>query len=217
MSLGLHAAAQSAPRLYDPEPPAESAYVRVLLASQEGPVDVVVDGRVRVRKLTAGDASVYMVIPHGLHTIAVHLTGTSSALTSTRLEVIRGRAISLAFQSLQPGSAPFVFEDKANSNKLKASLAVYHLDPRSGNMDVLTGDASTKVFSNLSFGTSSFKQVNPISVELITTQVDAKSPVSHAAVTMAPGGTYSLLLLSGQTGKARIQITQNQIERYTGP
>ena len=217
LSAGVVAHAQSAPQLYDPQPPADSAYVRVLLVSQEGPVDVAVDGRVRIRKLNPGDASDYMVIPNGQHTIALHLAGKSKAHTSTTLEVVRGRAISVAFTTLKPDTAPLIFEDKANSNKLKAALTVYHLDSGSGNFDVFTGDKSTKVFSNLAFGTSSSKQVNPISIELLAVPVDSKSSDLRADLAMSPGGAYSLLLLPTQASKSKARIIQNQIERYTGP
>ena len=217
LSTGLGASAQSAPRLYDTQPPTDSAYVRVILANREGPVDVTIDGRIRIRKLNPGEASDYMVIPNGPHTIGLHLAGKSAAQTTATFEAVRGRAISLAFTALKPGSPPFTFEDKANSNKLKAGLTVYHLDPDSGDFDVLTGDKNTKVFSNLVFGTSSFKQVNPISIDLVAAPVDAKSADVRAALAMSPGGTYSLLLLPAQTGKSRGRVIQNQIERYTGP
>ena len=64
--------AQPAGLLYDPEPPVDSAYVRIVLASPTGVVDVLVDGRVRIQKLATGQASEYLVLAAGKHTIALH-------------------------------------------------------------------------------------------------------------------------------------------------
>ena len=54
------ASAQQAGTLYDPEPPADSAYVRFIVLGS-GAVDVLVDGKPRVTKLAAGTPSDYLV------------------------------------------------------------------------------------------------------------------------------------------------------------
>lgn len=149
LCLSLGASAQATGLLYDPEPPVDSSYVRVLLASRDGAVDIWVDGRPRIKKLAAGEASEFMVLPAGKRSIAIHPAGKPVAHLSTTLEVVRGRAMTVAFTALRADAAPIVFEDKTNANKLKALLAVYHLDAKSGALDVLTVDGKTKVFSGL--------------------------------------------------------------------
>lgn len=208
--------AQSAGLLYDPEPPADSAYVRVLLASRDAAVDVLVDGQVRIRKLAAGEASDYMVLSAGKHSIALHAAGKPAALLMAPLDVVRGRAMTVAFTALRAQAAPTVFEDKANSNKLKALLAVYHLDAKAGALDVLTADGNTKVFSGLSYGASTSILVNPISIELMAARSGDKAALARASLAMAQGGTYSVLLLPGEGGKLTARAVQNKIERYTG-
>lgn len=208
--------AQPAGLLYDPEPPVDSAYVRVVLASREGVVDVTVDGRVRIQKLASGEASEYMVLAAGKHTITVHAAGKSTAYFSTAFDVVRGRAMTLAFTTLRADTVPVVFEDKANSNKLKALLAVYNLDAKAGVLDVLTVDGNTKVFSGLAYGTSAAIPVNPISIDLIAVKIGDKVPQARASLAMTQGGTYSILLLSGDGGKLVARAVQNKIERYTG-
>lgn len=212
----LSAGAQSTGLLYDPEPPTDSAYVRVILASREGAVDVLVDGRSRIHKLGVGEASDYMVLAAGKHTFALHPAGKPTAYLSMTLDVVRGRAMTLAFMALRADAAPVVFEDKANSNKLKALLAVYHLDAKRGPLDVLTADGSTKVFSGVASGTSTAIQVNPISIELIAAKAGNKVPQARTSLAMTQGGTYSVLLLSDEDGKLDARTTQNKIERYTG-
>ena len=210
------ATAQPAGLLYDPEPPVDSAYVRVVLVAREGSVDVVVDGRVRVQKLAPGDASEYMVIPAGRHTIAIHPSGKPAAHFSTPFDVVKGRAMTLAFTTLNAGTTPVLFEDKANSNKLKALLAVYNLDPKIGALDVLTGDGNTKAFSGVVYGTSASLSVNPISIDLIAVKSGDKTAQTRTSLSMTQGGTYSVLLLPGDGGKLVARAVQNKIERYTG-
>lgn len=210
------AGAQSSGLLYDPEPPANSAYVRVIHVSDEGAVDLIVDGKPRVRNLAGGEASDYLVIPAGKHTLALHPAGKSGAGVSTTMEVDSGRAITVAFPALRADAIPLVFEDKANSNMLKAVLAVYHLDAKSGPLDVLTADGKTKVFTNIASGASSQLSVNPITIELIAVKSGDKAVKARATVAMAPGGTYSFLLLPGEGGKVVARAVQNKVERYTG-
>ncbi len=214
--LNSVASAEPTGLLYDPEPPVDSAYVRIVLASPAGVADVFVDGRPRVRKLEAGVASEYMVLAAGKHTLALHLPGKTAALLEAPLEVVRGRAMTVAFTALRADAVPILFEDKANSNKLKALLAVYHLDDKAGPLDVLTADGATRVFSNVPYGASRSIQVNPISIDMIATKVDDKAPQARTSLAMTQGGTYSVLLLSGKGGKLTASAVQNKIERYTG-
>lgn len=214
--LGFAVQAQPTGLLYDPEPPADSAYVRIVLASRDGAIDVDVDGKPRIRKLASGEASDYLVLSAGKHTIVLHPAGKPAIHLSTTLEVVRGRAMTVAFTALRADSAPVVFEDKANANKLKALLAVYHLHTGAGAVDVLTADGTTKVFSGLAPGTSSSISVNPISIELIAAKPGEKTPQARVALAMAQGGTYSVLLLPDESGKTVARASQNKIERYTG-
>jgi alginate O-acetyltransferase complex protein AlgF len=210
------AQAQPAGLLYDPEPPADSAYVRVVLASHDGLVDIQVDGRPRIRNLKSGEFSDYMVLSAGKRTISIHPAGKSAANLSTALEVVRGKAMTVAFTSLKTSKTPIVFEDKANTNKLKVQLAVYHLVEKAGPLDVLTADGNTKVFSGVAFGASTSLQVNPISIELIATNGGDKTAKARTSLSMTQGGTYSILLSSGEGGNLIARTAQNKIERYTG-
>jgi alginate O-acetyltransferase complex protein AlgF len=207
--------AQSTGRLYDPEPPVDSAYVRIVLASKDSAIDVSVDGHSRIQKLGAGESSDYMVLSAGKHAFSIHGSGKSVALFSTSIDVVRGKAITIALTSLKPDVAPVIFEDKINSNKLKALLTVYHLDSKIGNVDLLTADGNTKIFTNLAYAASSSIQVNPISVDIIAVKSGEKAPVVKSLVQMTQGGSYSIFLLSDGS-KSYSKTVLNQIERYTG-
>lgn len=215
LGLSVVAAAQPTGLLYDPEPPADSAYVRIVHASRGDAVDVLVDGKSRIARLGAGEASDYMVLSAGKHAITVSSVGKTTALVSATIDVVRGRAMTVAFTALKAEAAPVIFEDKANSNKLKALLAVYHLDAKSAPLDVLA-DGGVKVFSSVAYGSSASLQVNPISVELVAITAGDKVTRGRVSLAMAQGGTYSVFLLSGEGGKMVARALQNKIERYTG-
>ena len=212
----MPAGAQPTGLLYEPEPPTNSAYVRVIQASQEGPVDVLVDGKPRVQGLAVGEVSDYLVLPSGKHTVALRKAGKVAATASMNLDAISGRAFTVGFAGPHGGREPIVFEDKANSNKLKAVLSVYHLDARSGPLDVLTADGAARVFAGLEHGTSKTLSVNPITIELIVAKTAETQPQARVSLTMSQGGSYSILVLPAEKGGMSAVAMQNKVERYTG-
>lgn len=216
LSLSSTAHAQATGLLYDPQPPADSAYVRIIHAASTGNIDLRVDDRPRLRGLAAGSASDYMVLPAGKHTLSLHAAGQAAPLLSTPLDVNPGRAISVAFTTLKHDTKPIIVEDRANSNKLKAVIGAYHLAPEAGTLDILTADGSTKVFPALAPNTSTYLTVNPISVALMAAASGEKEGKAKTSISMEPGATYSVLLLQGEKGKLVARALQNKVERYTG-
>jgi alginate O-acetyltransferase complex protein AlgF len=214
--------AQPAGLLYDPEPPADSAYVRLILVNNDAAVDVVVDGKTKISKLNAGEASDYMVLTAGKHTLALHPVSKGTAIVSHTIDVVAGKAMTVALLSTKTGVAPTIFEDKANTNKLKSLVSAYHLDSKAGPLNVMTADGSTKVFTNLAYGVSNSIQVNPISVELVAakaadTSVASNSPnAPKAKLAMAAGANYSVFLMPNDKGVLTARAIQNKTERYTG-
>lgn len=208
--------AQSNDLLYDPEPPVDSAYVRVIHVSRTGLVDVLVDGQLHMHNMGSGEASDYMVLPAGKHTLALHSTVTAAAQVAAVVDVDKGQAITVAFPLLQPEMKPLIFVDKTNSNKLKVLLSAYHLHPKLGPLDVLTVDGKNKVFTNLAFGASGQIAVNPIAVELMAVKSADKAVLAKSKITMESGSVFSILLLPGEGEKLLIKVVQNKVERYTG-
>lgn len=213
VSVVPYALAQSNGRLYDPEPPTDSAYVRVIVADTGAPVEVQVDGKARVAKLARQDASDYMVIPEGPHTLT--LTSAGQPALSYKLDVVRGKSLTLAFPSLKADAQPTRFEDKGNTNKLKSVITAYHLDPKAGPITVSTADGSAKVFSDLAPGQSASLPVNPIKIELAASEGKA-APVKFR-LEMSAGATYSVLLTRSAQGKLQAHTLNNKTERYVGP
>lgn len=219
LCLGLASTAlqaQTTGRLYDPEPPIDSGYVRVLIAASGTAQDLWVDGKPRIRGLAAEDVSAYMVLVEGNHTLAVHSAGKPAATLTHTLTVARGTSLTLAFPSLRADVVPLRFEDKGNTNKLKVMLSAYHLAPKAGPLDITTADGTTKVFGNLAYGNSASLQVNPISVDLVAHPVGAKPTLAKASLGMTQGGTYSVFFTAASDGKLKAKTVLNTTERFTG-
>ncbi len=210
--------AQPAGQLYDPEPPADSAYVRVLVINSDSPTEITVDGRARVAKLNPSEASDYLVLPSGKRMITVRVLDKAGSKISYPLDVIAGKAMTIAFTSVNGDGQPKVFEDKANTNKLKSLIAAYNLDAKSGPMNVSTADGATKVFSNLGFGASNSIQVNPVAIELVAAKAGEATAAAKGAtkfsLSMTAGANYSVFLIPNAQGVVTARAMQNKTERY---
>lgn len=212
--LGAPAFAQTQPGLYDPEPPANSAYVRVVHASSEGAIEVLVDGKARISSVARGSASDYMVLPAGNHQLEIRQGGKSRV--SIPLEAQGAHALTLAFTSLAGNSKPLSFEDKTIANKLKATLTVYHLHPGFDNVDIVTADGKLTVFPALASGGTAVRAVNPIAIELVANKSGTQLPMARTQLSLTQGGSYSIFLLPDSGGKLIANSQQNKVERYTG-
>jgi alginate O-acetyltransferase complex protein AlgF len=217
LGLGLGfapaALAQGTGLLYDPQPPADSAYVRII-ALGNAPVDVILNGTRRIKGMSAGEPSDYLVLPAGSHHF--ELRGAGSTARQATVAVQAGRAMTIAFVSPQADAAPLLFEDRPNTNKLKALVAVYHLHQKSGALDMLAGDGGTRVFSAVTYGASNSLSVNPITVDLFAAAAGEKGRITSTSLSMAPGGTYSLFLVPNDKNALELRGRVNRVERYTG-
>jgi hypothetical protein len=182
-------------------------------AVPESVIDVSVDGRPRLQGLATGYASDYLVLPAGKRALAVRAAKGSADIP---LDVAPGRAMTVAVNALRPDARPWIFEDKANTNKLKAVVAVYYLADKGAPLDVLTADGATKVFSAVQPGTSAGLSVNPIKVDLIAAPAGSANAIARASLAMSPGGTYSVLLFPGPRGEHSARALHNKVERYSG-
>lgn len=200
------------PQLYDPQPPADSAYVRVIVARHNDPVELLVDQKSRFKGLIAGQPSDYLVLTAGSHRLMVKSDKQSAGLP---LEVVAGRALTVVWPTLGANATPQVIEDKLNTNKLKAVITAYHLGG-TGPVDILTADGNTPVFNALAPGASASLVVNPISLDLMAAPSGSKTSPIKVALAMSQGGAYSLLVSAGHDKVLQFQAYTNKVERYTG-
>lgn len=201
--------AQGSGRLYDPEPPSDSGYVRIVWA-MGATVQVSVDGKARVAKLAPYGVSEYLVLKEGVHTLAFQQGGKTWSHPWT---VTRGKSVSLAYAAMKGDGPSHVMEDKGNTNRLKSLLAFYNLHPRAVKADVSTQQGKSKVFDGVAYGSMAALQVNPIAIGLEVAGAD-RSAV--AQLEMQAGQTYSVFLFNVD-GKPQTRVVQSTTERYTGP
>jgi alginate O-acetyltransferase complex protein AlgF len=201
--------------LYDPQPPADSAYVRVLVGNTAGAIEVAVDGKARIANLAAGEPSDYLVLGAGKHKLTVHAKGKPT-MVDVNLDVVAGRATTVALPELLSDAKPVLFEDKANGNKLKAVLAVYNLNAKLGPIDILSADGSTRVFAKVAPGATASIAVNPLTIDLIATKPDDKAALGTVAMAMTQGASYSIVVTASDSGKPTVKSFANKVERYTG-
>ena len=201
--------------LYDPEPPVDSAYLRIIHTSAQGSVDVHIDGRLRMANLHSATPSAYIILSPGKHELTIRAAGKAQILVTTPLTLESGQSMTIAYDTLRASVKPLIFNDKINANNLKAMLSVYNLDGKDGAFDILTADRKMAVFSGIDSGKSMALSVNPVSVELILTKTGNKVARAKIPISMMAGATYSILLLPGDGGKPLIYIGQNKTERYT--
>ena len=206
--------AQTQPGLYDPEPPANSAYLRIVHTGAGGPVDLLINGKLRASGIARGIPSDYLVLPAGSHQLELKQGGKSRLILP--VDAPGSYALTLAFGTLAANSKPQIFEDKTIANKLKATLTVYHLHPSSDALDIMTGDGKLTVFPALAQGATAVRAVNPIAIELMAAKSGTGLALAKAQLSLVQGASYSIILLEGSGGKLIAQTTQNKIERYTG-
>jgi hypothetical protein len=202
------------PALYDAQPPADSAYLRLLLTAGASPAQVWVDDRLRLPSLAPLQPSDYLVLAAGKHSVRLK---AGAAMAQFAVGAIAGRASTAAFSAVEPKAAPQILEDKTGSNRLKALITAYHFAPLGGPVDILTADGSAKVFANLGPGQSASLAVNPVAVELIVTRAGDKAPLARMQLQLSAGGATSLVLTPASGTGIAAAAHANRVERYSAP
>lgn len=207
--------AQTSGGLYAPDPPPGSTYIRFLVSQSDGPVDVMVDGRSGVTKLPAGQASPYLILPGGKHSLELRSSGASQAVLKTEIAVSQGRAVTVAFASVAANSAPLLLTDKTAANQLKALLTLYNLQQGGLELDILIADTNAKVLTGVATAASASIAVNPISVKLAVVKRGETSALAQVQLSMVAGGAYSIFVLTDANGKLQVLSSQNRTEPFT--
>lgn len=161
--------------LYDPAPPANSAFVRVVGAPS---------ATLGTKTVTAekGGASTYVVVPQGTFTVKV------GPLTR-RLVVAAGKFYTLVPQ----GPRLLLLDDQPFDNRAKALLTVYNLS-KTPLVDLKTADGKTAVITGVKPGASGSRAVNGITVDLAAFAGD-KALASLRDVRLERGKAYALVLM----------------------
>jgi alginate O-acetyltransferase complex protein AlgF len=181
LTLTASLATVAAQGLYDPEPPANSAFVRVINAGT-GEVKAGIDA-VAYGAVAGQNASAYRVIPQGGHKLA-------AGAANKEVNVLAKRFYSVIVN----GSDVQVLEDPANPGQTKAGLAIYNLSKISS-IALKTDDGKTTVVNDVTPGTVKSQAVNAIKVGLAAFNGSSKI-ASFPAVQLERGSTYSTIVFS---------------------
>ncbi|GGJ77641.1 alginate biosynthesis protein AlgF [Deinococcus aquiradiocola] len=168
------ASAQDMQGLYDPAPPADSAFVRVLNAPT---------ATLGTKAVTAGKgaASPYVIVPQG------SFTAKLGATTGT-LKVEAGK-----FYSVTPLNGKLVLiTDQAAENRAKALLSIYNLS-KNASIDLKTADGKTTVVNGVKPGEVGSRAVNGITVELAAFS-GTKNLGALRSVSLERGNAYAIVV-----------------------
>lgn len=161
-------------QLYDPAPPANSAFVRVLNATS-----ATLGGKTVAAE--KGAASPYVVIPQGDFAAKV---GT----ISNKLTVEAGNFYSV----VTIGGKLTLLTDQLSENRAKALLTIYNLT-KASSVDLKTADGKTAVVSGVKSGESGTRAVNGLTVDLSAFD-GTKALGTLKGVKLERGSAYALVL-----------------------
>jgi alginate O-acetyltransferase complex protein AlgF len=195
--------------LYDPQPPANSAYVRVLAGGTQD-IDIQLGNKPKAQKVNAGTPSPYLIVPAGKHEITVK-AGPHTVVVPLNVEA--SRSLTVVLPQVSKETKPIVIEDKVNGNRLKAMVSAYHLGTGSA-VDVWTADGTTQVFANVAPGAMAALAVNPIALDYMVSAAGQKTPLAQGKLSMSPGGAYAMVVMTDKNGKWTVQTHANSVERY---
>ena len=178
ISLVSLSAATAQEGLYDPAPPANSAFVRLLNAPA---------GTVAGKALTADKtASPYVIVPQGEFEAKI-------GQTTGKLKVEAGNFYSVVINS----GKLVLLKDQAADNRAKALLTVYNLSKAP--IDLKTADGKTTVVTGVKPGESGSRAVNGITVDL-SAFAGSKALGTVKKVKLERGNAYALVVTdSGMT------------------
>ena len=140
--------------LYDPSPPADAAFIRVIHANPTTDAERVSIGETRFDELSFSEESPYRVILEGTTSITM-----SSAEQDFTVEAGNFYTVALTQNGIK------VIEDTVNENRAKALLTLYNLSDIP-TVDLKTADGATDVILGVMPMSENSIEVNGISVAL---------------------------------------------------
>jgi Alginate O-acetyl transferase AlgF len=164
--------------LYDPEPPADSAFVRAFTTDS---LEIKIGERA-LGTVAAVTASAYVVIPQGARVVIAG--GKSNNVTFKS-----GSFYTLVFND---SSKPNVIQDVVSSNRTKANLTLYNLGKTDA--DLKTADGKIPVIATVKPGASNSREVNAIKIAFGAFSL-GKLVQAFPETQLERGAAYSAFLL----------------------
>lgn len=199
--------------LYDPQPPANAGYVRVLALPGLPALDVSAEGKPRIAQLAASQPSDYLVLPAGKQQLVVR--GGKQTL-QIPVDVAASRSITVVITSMAAKVQPQIIDDKINGNRLRAVVSAY-LTTGAAPVELWTADGNTKVLGPIAPGGMAALVVNPIEFDYAVFSEGKKALLAKGHLAMTAGGAYSIVIAGSAAGPITAKAYPNTVERYTAP
>jgi alginate O-acetyltransferase complex protein AlgF len=167
--------------LYDPAPPANSAFVRIIQADSALGVASASIGNIAYGDLEYLSISPYQVVPQGAY------EGVFGSLI-VPLEVAAGNFYTVAVI----GGKGLLLQDPVNGNLTKTLLVLYNFSDLAS-VDMKTADGSTAVITGVASQTLNSILVNPIEISLAAFG-DNQRVQAFNGLSLKPGATYSMIV-----------------------
>ncbi len=164
--------------LYDPEPPADSAFVRAFTTDA---LEIKIGDR-GLGTVAAATASAYVVIPQGARVVVAGGKSTNVTFKS-------GSFYTLVFND---SNKPNVLQDVVSSNRTKANITLYNLGKTDA--ELKTADGKIGVIAIIKPGTSNSREVNAIKISFGTFSM-GKLVQAFPETQLERGAAYSVFLL----------------------
>jgi alginate O-acetyltransferase complex protein AlgF len=167
--------------LYDPVPPADSAFVRIIQADRSLGAASLSIGDIAYGELEYLSISPYQIVPQGAH------EGLFGGIAAA-LEVAAGNFYTVVVA----GGKPLLLQDPVNGNLTKTLLILYNLSDLA-TVDMKTADGSTAVITGVTSQTLNSILVNPIEISLAA-YVENQLVQAFNDLSLKPGATYSMIV-----------------------
>lgn len=199
LSASVPAALADDAGLYDPAPPADSAFVRFVDASLEAEGTGTVGSA--ALDLSGDGVSPFVVVPAGSHDVAY---GGAAG----KADFAAGNYYTVVFN--EPGAAaPVVIKDEVLTNPAKAGLHFYNLTGEAG-LTLAAVKQNVAIFENVGPGEMKFRPVGAVDVDLAVKS--AAGEVSIGSVKMERRAAKSVMVVAASGGLQAI-VVDNAVER----
>jgi hypothetical protein len=179
--------------LYDPEPPLNSSFLRLIQVGSNDTYEVLIDGIKKSQVLKAGSVSDYFVVSSGSHRIELKNQSNPKKDIKASLTVLPGYFFTYAFINYTKNSKEILFKDLPNLNQLKSQLTSYNLTKSIDKFDLETTEGKISIFKGISQGSSKSITVNPIDIFVSLIDSNAMNRL-RLSLHLEAGKSFSLFL-----------------------
>lgn len=184
--------------LYDPTPPADSAFVRIINAT--GATADATIGGASYSGITAPGISAYRIIPQGEQEVKI-------GDFSKKLTIEAGKYYSLALTEKDGAKDLATLEDAVIKNPAKAMIYFYNLsDAPTGALRAVKQNAD--VVADVKSGASGSREVNALTIDVAVT-AEGKEIKSFPGVELKRRTGVSFLLSGSGTGKQALMAASD--------